>query len=48
MCIRTEIRDAYQGVQGACPRQAVTRTEGTAERRAIGAGLRLVICLLQV
>jgi len=43
MCIRTGIRDVYQGVQGACPRRAVTCAEGTAERRAVGAGLRLVI-----
>ena len=42
MCIRTGIRDVYQGVQGACPRRAVTPAEGTAERRAVGAGLRLV------
>jgi len=42
MCIRTGIRDVYQGVQGACPRRAVTRAEGMAERRAVGAGLRLV------
>ena len=46
MCIRTGIRDAYQGVQGACPRRAVTHAEGTAERRAVGAGLRLVIILV--
>jgi len=42
MCIRTGIRDVYQGVQGACPQQAVTHAEGTAECRAIGMGLRLV------
>ena len=33
MCIRTGIRDVYQGVQGACPQRAVIRAEGTAERQ---------------
>ena len=37
------IKHVYQGVQGACPWRAVTRAEGTAERRAVGAGLRLVL-----
>lgn len=32
------------GVQGACARRAVTHAEGTAERRAVGMGLKLVIC----
>ena len=31
MCTRTGMKHVYQGVQGACPRQAVTGTEGTAE-----------------
>ena len=46
MCDGTGIKDVYQGVQGACPRQAVTCTGGTAERserRAVGAGLKLVL-----
>jgi len=34
MCIRTGIKHVYQGVQGACPRQAVTH--------AIGMGLRFI------
>jgi len=42
MCTRTGIKHVYQGVQGACPRRAVTHAEGTAERRAVGTGLRLV------
>ena len=45
MCIRTGIRDVYQGVQGACPQRAVTHAKGTAERHAIGAGLRLVVMI---
>ena len=48
MCTRAGIKDEYQGVQGACPRQAVTGTGGTAERsdrRAVGAGLKLVYIL---
>ena len=46
MCTKTGIKDAYWGVQGACPRRAVTHAGGTAERserRAIGMGLKLVI-----
>ena len=31
MCIGTGIKHVYQGVQGACPWQAVTSTRGTAE-----------------
>ena len=31
-----------QGVQGACPRQAVTSAEVTVERRDVGTGLKLV------
>ena len=31
MCTRTGIKHEYQGVQGACPWQAVTSTGGTAE-----------------
>jgi hypothetical protein len=42
MCTRTRIQHVYQGVQGACPRQAVTSAGGTAERRAVGTGLKLV------
>ena len=34
MCIRTGIKHVYQGVQGACPRQAMTH--------AIGMGLRFI------
>ena len=43
MCTRTGIKHVYLGVQGACPRQAVTGTGGMA--RAVGAGLKLVVCL---
>ena len=46
MCTETGIKDVYQGVQGACPRRAVTHAEGTAERserRAVGMGLKLVL-----
>jgi len=39
----TGIRDVYQGVQGACPQQAVTCTKGMAKHCAIGTGLRLII-----
>ena len=45
MCTKTRIKDAYRGVQGACPRRAVTHAGGTAERserRAVGMGLKLV------
>ena len=35
MCTGTRIKDVYQGVQGACPRQAVTSAEGTAERQRV-------------
>ena len=45
MCTGTRIKDVYQGVQGACPWQAVTSAEGTAEHqqcRAVGTGLKLV------
>ena len=53
MCTRAGIRHVYRtgikhvhlGVQGACPRQAVTGTGGMAqacEGCAIGAGLKLV------
>ena len=31
MCTRTGIKPAYPGVQGACPRQAVTGTGGMAK-----------------
>ena len=47
MCTRTRIKHAYQGVQGACPRQAVTSAGVTAERserRDVGMGLKLVTC----
>jgi len=30
-----------QGVQGACPRRAVTHAGGTAERLAVGMSLKL-------
>ena len=46
MCIRIRIQHAYQGVQGACPRQAVTSAGVTAERserRDVGTGLKLVL-----
>ena len=46
MCTRTGIKHAYQGVQGACPRQAVTSAGVTAERserRDVGTGLKLVL-----
>ena len=33
----------YQGVQGACPQQAVTSARVTAERHDVGMGLKLVI-----
>ena len=45
MCTGTRIQDVYQGVQGACPRQAVTSAGVTAERserRDVGTGLKLV------
>ena len=29
MCTETGIKDVYQGVQGACPRRAVTHAYGT-------------------
>ena len=44
MCTETGTKDVYQGVQGACPQQAVTHAGGTAERserHAIGMGLRV-------
>ena len=47
MCTETGIKDVYRGVQGACPRRAVTHAGGTAERserRAVGMGLKLVVC----
>ena len=46
MCTETGIKDVYWGVQGACPRRAVTHAGGTAERserRAVGMGLKLVV-----
>ena len=46
MRIETGIKDVYRGVQGACPRRAVTHAGGTAERserRAVGMGLKLVL-----
>ena len=46
MCTKTGIKDVYWGVQGACPRRAVTHAGGTAERserRAVGMGLKLVV-----
>ena len=48
MCTETGIKDVYQGVQGACPRRAVTHAGGMAERserRAVGMGLKLVSTL---
>ena len=45
MYTRTRIKHAYQGVQGACPQQAVTSAGVTAqrcERRDVGTGLKLV------
>ena len=45
MCSETGIKDVYRGVQGACPRRAVTHAGETAERserRAVGMGLKLV------
>jgi hypothetical protein len=41
------MKDVYWGVQGACPQRAVTHAGGTAERRAIGMGLKLVYSYLQ-
>ena len=35
MCTGTMIKHVYWGVQGACPRQAVTSAEGTAERQRV-------------
>ena len=35
MCTGTRIKHVYWGVQGACPRQAVTSAEGTAERQRV-------------
>ena len=51
MCTETEIKDVYRGVQGACPRRAVTHAGGTAERSercAVGMGLKLVLITLQL
>ena len=48
MCTETGIKNVYQGVQGACPRRAVTHAGGTAERserRAVGMGLKLVLIM---
>ena len=45
MCTETGIKDVYRGVQGACPRRAVTHAGGTAKRskrHAVGMGLKLV------
>ena len=42
MCTRTGMKHAYQGVQGACPQQAVTSTGGMAKLVRVGAGLKLV------
>ena len=45
MCTRASIKHVYQGVQGACPQQAVTSAGVTAkrsERRDIGTGLKLL------
>ena len=47
MCTETGIKDVYRGVQGACPRRAVTHAGGTAERRAVGMGLKLVGSMVQ-
>jgi hypothetical protein len=33
MCTRARIKHVYQGVQGACPQQAVTSAGGMAERQ---------------
>ena len=46
MCTETGIKDVYWGVQGACPRRAVTHARGTAERserRAVGISLKLIV-----
>ena len=51
MCTETGIKDVYRGVQGACPRRAVTHARGTAkhsERRAVGMGLKLVLLLARI
>ena len=45
MCTETGIKHVYRGVQGACPRRAMTHAGGMAERserRAVGMGLKLV------
>ena len=45
------IKHVYQGVQGACPRRAVTHAGGTAEcseRHAVGMGLKLVQRITQL
>ena len=39
----TGIKDVYWGVQGACPRRAVTHARGMAERHVVGMGLKLVL-----
>ena len=46
MCTETGIKDVYWGVQGACPRRAVTHAGG-ALGRAVGMGLKLVVQYLQ-
>ena len=51
MCTETGIKDVYRGVQGACPRRAVTHAGGMAERserRAVGMGLKLVYLIAGV
>ena len=48
MSTRTRIKHAYQGVQGACPQQAVTSAGVMAERserRDVGTGLKLVLVI---
>ena len=47
MHTRTRIKHAYQGVQGACPQQAVTSAGVTAKHHDIGMGLKLVPIAMQ-
>ena len=45
MCTGTWVKHVYQGVQGACPQQAVTSAGVMAkhsERHDVGTGLKLV------
>jgi len=48
MCTRTRIKHVYQGVQGACPWQAVTSAGVMAEHCDVGMGLKLVVLRIKI